>query len=242
MVQPEIEFLHAEEEDDDMLHTGRIIAVYEGVGEFSTRRIRGLINRILKQVRCRKTLFRKASVNRIGLPDLGTAIREVHVPPANTDLRLLNEFRTPAQVRLIFDEFFWLECGLRLKKTKARKAAGLAFAVTERAREQIRKMLPFKPTQAQRRVMQEIADDMKRPHPMNRLLHGDVGSGKTIVAAQAAVIAIENGYQVAVLAPTEILATQHYWYFKRLLEKLGYVTAPSNRFSTPRARNKRSKK
>jgi ATP-dependent DNA helicase RecG len=86
-------------------------------------------------------------------------------------------------------------------------------------------MLPFKPTAAQRRVMQEIADDMKRPHPMNRLLQGDVGSGKTIVAAQAAVIAIENKHQVAVLAPTEILATQHYSYFRRLLEKLGYVVA-----------------
>ena len=72
--------------------------------------------------------------------------------------------------------------------------------------------------------MQEIANDMKQPHPMNRLLQGDVGSGKTIVAAQAATIAIENGYQVAILAPTEILAVQHYVYFKRLMEKLGYVT------------------
>ncbi len=95
-------------------------------------------------------------------------------------------------------------------------------------------MLPFKPTQAQKRVIQEIADDMKRPHPMNRLLQGDVGSGKTIVAAQAAVIAIENGYQVAVLAPTEILATQHYSYFKRLLDKLGYVVAPFTGSATAR--------
>ncbi len=172
--------------------------------------------------------------DRIGLPDLASAIREVHVPPAKADLRLLNECRTPAQVRLIFDEFFWLECGLRLKKTRARKAPGIAFAVTPRAREQIRNMLPFKPTSAQRRVMQEIADDMKQPHPMNRLLHGDVGSGKTIVAAQAAVIAIENGYQVALLAPTEILAGQHYWYFKRLLERLGYVVAQLTGSSSPR--------
>jgi ATP-dependent DNA helicase RecG len=84
-------------------------------------------------------------------------------------------------------------------------------------------MLPFKPTGAQRKVTQEIANDMKQPHPMNRLLQGDVGSGKTIVAAQAAVIALENGYQVAVLAPTEILASQHYSYFRRLLEPLGYA-------------------
>ena len=238
MVQPEIEFLHAEEEDDGMLHAGRIIAVYEGVGEFSTRRIRGLIHRILKQVVMPEDEIPQTVRERIGLPDLASAIRELHVPPPNTDLRFLNEFRTPAQVRLIFDEFFWLECGLRLKKTKARKAPGLELAVTERAREQIRKMLPFKPTQAQRRVMQEVADDMKRPHPMNRLLHGDVGSGKTIVAAQAAVIAIENGYQVAVLAPTEILATQHYYYFKRLLEKLGYITAPLTGSASPREKEK----
>ncbi len=116
----------------------------------------------------------------------------------------------------------------------AHGARAFQFSVTERAREQIKKMLPFKPTGAQRRVMQEIAEDMKRPHPMNRLLQGDVGSGKTIVAAQAAVIAIENGYQVAVLAPTEILAAQHYAYFKRLLERLGYVVAPLTGSATAR--------
>ncbi len=86
-------------------------------------------------------------------------------------------------------------------------------------------MLPFKPTEAQKRVLKEIAEDMREPRPMNRLLQGDVGSGKTIVAAEAAVIAIENGYQVAVLAPTEILAAQHGIYFKQILSKLGYVTA-----------------
>jgi len=159
------------------------------------------------------------------LPDLASAIREVHQPAAGTDMRLLNEFRTPAQTRLIFDEFFWLECGLALKKNKARAAAGISFAVTESARSQMKKMLPFRPTAAQRRAMQEIADDMKRAHPMHRLLQGDVGSGKTIVAAQAAVIAIENGFQVAVLAPTEILAVQHRAYFERLLQKLGYQVA-----------------
>ncbi len=241
MVQPEIEVFHSEEEDEEMLHTGRIIAVYEGIGEFSTRRIRGLIHRILKQISLPEDALPASVRERVGLPDLASAIREVHLPAAGTDLRLLNEFRTPAQVRLIFDEFFWLECGLRLKKTKARKAPGIAFAVTPRAREQIKKMLPFKPTQAQRRVMQEIADDMKRPHPMNRLLHGDVGSGKTIVAAQAALIAIENGYQVAVLAPTEILASQHYLYFKRLFENLGYVVAQLTGSSSPREKQETKK-
>jgi ATP-dependent DNA helicase RecG len=85
-------------------------------------------------------------------------------------------------------------------------------------------MLPFKPTGAQKRVLKEIADDMAAPRPMYRLLQGDVGSGKTLVAAEAAIIAIENGYQAAVLAPTEILATQHFFYFKKLFEKLHYVT------------------
>src|SRR4029077_15617785 len=131
---------------------------------------------------------------------------------------------TPAQLRLIYEEFFWLECGVALKRSKARSLPGIAFALNERVREQVKAMLPFKPTGAQKRVLKEIADDMAASHPMNRLLQGDVGSGKTIVAAEAAVIAIENGYQVAVLAPTEILATQHSFTFKRILEKLGYVT------------------
>ena len=90
-------------------------------------------------------------------------------------------------------------------------------------------MLPFKPTGAQKRVLGEIAHDMAAPHPMYRLLQGDVGSGKTLVAAEAAIIAIENGYQVAVLAPTEILAAQHYFYFKKLFQKLGYITILADR-------------
>jgi ATP-dependent DNA helicase RecG len=90
-------------------------------------------------------------------------------------------------------------------------------------RGRIKAMLPFRPTGAQKRVLKEIADDMARSNPMYRLLQGDVGSGKTLVAAESAIIAIENGYQVAVLAPTEILATQHFLYFKRLFQKLPYT-------------------
>jgi ATP-dependent DNA helicase RecG len=100
---------------------------------------------------------------------------------------------------------------------------GIQFELNDRVREKIKTMLPFKPTGAQKRVLGEIARDMAEAHPMNRLLQGDVGSGKTIVAAEAAVIALENGYQVAVLAPTEILAAQHGIYFKQILSKLGYV-------------------
>ncbi len=225
MVQPEVEFLSGDEDEDATLHSGRIIAVYEAVSKINTRIFRKLIQSILKQVALPDDPLPESVRQRIGLPSLAEALEQVHCPAAETDLRLLNEFRSPAQVRLIFDEFFWLECGLALKKSKAKAIAGTAFAVNESVRAKIKQMLPFKPTGAQRRVVQEIANDMKRPHPMNRLLQGDVGSGKTMVAAQAAIIALENGYQVAILAPTEILATQHFSYFRRLLGRLGYTVA-----------------
>ncbi len=223
MVQPEIEILSSEDAPEETLHSGRIVAVYEAAGKVSTRAFRSLLDRVLKSVELPEDELPASVRQRLQLPDLAIAIREVHIPSAETSLQLLNEFRTPAQIRLIFDEFFWLESGLALKKCRSRQAQGIAFDLTERARQQIRKLLPFKPTTSQRRVMQEIADDMKASRPMNRLLQGDVGSGKTVVAAQAATIAIENGYQVAVLAPTEILARQHFGYFTKLMEKLGYV-------------------
>jgi ATP-dependent DNA helicase RecG len=223
MIQPEVEILSGEEEQS--LHIGRIVPVYEAAGKISTRIFRKLLYYILEELPLPDDELPQSVRERTGLPELSVALRQVHLPDSDSDLNLLNEFRSPAQVRLIFDEFFWLECGLVLKKSKAKTAAGIAFKITEGVREQIKKMLPFKPTGAQRRVMQEIADDMKNPHPMNRLLQGDVGSGKTMVAAQAAVIALENGFQVAVLAPTEILAAQHHRYFKNLLERLGYPVA-----------------
>ena len=222
MVQPELEILTADEESET-LHSGRIVAVYEAAGKISTRVFRRLFDRVLKEAPMPEDPLPASVRAHLNLPDLATAIRDIHSPQPETDVRLLNEFRSPAQTRLIFDEFFWLQCGLSLKKTKAQELPGRSFAVTGRAREQIRKMLPFKPTAGQRRVIQEIVDDMKRPRPMNRLLQGDVGSGKTIVAAQAAVIAIENRTQVAILAPTEILAAQHFAYFKRLFVPLEYV-------------------
>ena len=226
MVQPELEILTSEDAQEETLHSGRIVAVYEAAGTVSTRVFRSLLDRILKSVAFPEdALPASVRARRPELLDLATALRNLHHPPPEEDIRLLNEFRTPAQTRLIFDEFFWLECGLLLKKNKFRETTGISFNLTDRTREQIKRMLPFKPTAAQRRVVQEIADDMKAKRPMHRLLQGDVGSGKTIVAAQAAVIAIENGFQVAVLAPTEILAAQHFGYFKKLMEKVGYITA-----------------
>jgi ATP-dependent DNA helicase RecG len=224
MMHPEYEILSGDEEGDASLHTGRVVPIYEAAGKITTRLFRTLIHKILETTEPMEDAVPRHILDRMKLPDRSTALRALHFPPQDSDLRLLNAFRSPAQWRLIFEEFFWLECGLELKRAKARLYPGIAFGLTDRVRERIKQMLPFKPTGAQKRVLGEIAQDMAAPHPMYRLLQGDVGSGKTLVAAEAAIIAIENGYQVAVLAPTEILATQHYFYFKKLFQKLDYVT------------------
>ncbi len=225
MLHPEFEVLSGEDDEGEAsLHVGRIVPIYEAVSKLTTRILRTLTHRIFESLDPEQDELPQYLRERLKMPDRWTALRDVHFPPLDSDIRLLNAFRAPGQFRLIFEEFFWLECGVALKKSKARTLPGIGFELNERVRAQIKAMLPFKPTEAQRRVIQEIANDMKEPRPMNRLLQGDVGSGKTIVAAEAAVIAIENGYQVAVLAPTEILATQHGLYFKQILSKLGYVT------------------
>ena len=225
MLHPEFEILSGDDEDGDAaLHVGRLVPIYEAVSKLTTRMLRVLTHRILESMAPLDDPLPEFLRARLKLPDRWTALRHTHFPPPDSDLRLLNAFRSPAQFRLIYEEFFWLECGVALKRSKARTLPGIAFTIDDRVRERVKAMLPFKPTGAQKRVMQEIAADMKEPQPMNRLLQGDVGSGKTIVAAEAAVIAIENGYQVAVLAPTEILAAQHGFYFKQLLSRLGYVS------------------
>ncbi len=226
MLHPEFEILAGEDDDGETaLHTGRVVPIYEAVAKMTTRVLRTIVHRVLESLDPVEDHLPIEIRRRLKLPDRWTAIRQTHFPPPEADLRLLNQFRSPEQFRLIFEEFFWLECGITLKRRNARTLPGIAFAIDDRVREKVKAMLPFKPTGAQKRVIQEIAADMKVARPMNRLLQGDVGSGKTIVAAEAAVIAIENGYQVAVLAPTEILASQHAIYFKQILSKLGYVVA-----------------
>jgi ATP-dependent DNA helicase RecG len=226
VLHPEFEILSGDDDEGEAaLHTGRVAPIYEAVSKITTRLLRSLVHRLLESIEPVDDHLPGYLCQRLKMPDRWTAIRQTHFPPPEADLRLLNEFRSPAQFRLIFEEFFWLECGIALKRGQAKTLPGIAFELNERVREKIKAMLPFKPTEAQRRVIQEIANDMKAPRPMNRLLQGDVGSGKTIVAAEAAVIAIENGYQVAVLAPTEILAAQHAFYFRQILGKIGYVVA-----------------
>ena len=134
----------------------------------------------------------------------------MRVEAAGTPMSRLQAFATPAHRRLIFEELFYLELGLDLKRRRLQQRAGFAFQTNDEVREAIRQILPFHPTRAQKSALAEIVADMRKPSPMRRLLQGDVGSGKTIVALQAMLVAIENGYQAALMAPTEILATQHY--------------------------------
>jgi ATP-dependent DNA helicase RecG len=164
-----------------------------------------------------------ALVERLGFPRRLAALKAVHFPEAGTPMTELISARTAGHRRLIFEELFYLELGLELKRRKLREREGTAFATNETVRKALKQVLPFHPTGAQKRVLGEIVNDMRRPQPMRRLLQGDVGSGKTIVAMQAALVAIENGYQTALMAPTEILATQHYLSARKLL---GEVLSP----------------
>jgi ATP-dependent DNA helicase RecG len=225
ILHPEFEILSTDDDAESALHLGRIVPIHEAVSKVTPRMLRSLIYRTLENLPELPDPLPVAVRERMQLPSLTAALRELHFPPPGEDLRLLNAFRSPAQFRLIFEEFFWLQAGLALRRSKVRLQPGIAFELSDRAREQIKAMLPFKPTGAQKRVLGEITKDMASPHPMHRLLQGDVGSGKTLVAAESAIVAIENGYQVAVLAPTEILASQHSLYFKNLFQKLGYVMA-----------------
>jgi ATP-dependent DNA helicase RecG len=226
MINPQFELLSGanSQEGQDSTEVGRIVPIYEAIGSFGTRAIRRATYAALQQVDTHLPDLLPASIRtRFKFPSRRDAIIYTHFPPAGESVDALNQFRSPAQQRLIFEEFFFYQLSLALNRKLARKADAIAFRLREdRIREALKKMLPFKPTAAQKRVLAEIAADLEKPVPMNRLLQGDVGSGKTIVALQAAVIAIENGCQAALMAPTEILAVQHFLSARRILEKSGY--------------------
>jgi ATP-dependent DNA helicase RecG len=228
MIQPQFEIVPdaGEDEETRLLEVGRITPVYESLGgpQLASRWQRKVIFRLLETVRAAGAnavadCLPVAMLERLGLPDRGRALAEAHFPPEGTRQVELMEARTPALRRLIFEELFFLELGLELKRRRGHKQPGVAFVTDDKVREAIREVLPFHPTTAQKRALGEIVADMREPHPMRRLLQGDVGSGKTIVAFQAMLVAIENGYQTAMMAPTEILATQHYLAARKLLGK-----------------------
>jgi ATP-dependent DNA helicase RecG len=224
MIQPQFEILPDASEDAEtrLLEVGRITPVYESLGgaRLASRWQRRVIFNLLESVRGGVPENLPASMlERLDVPNRETSLREVHFPPEGTSLSLLQAAGTPAHRRLIFEELFYLELGLELKRRRMRERQGIAFATNEKAREAIREVLPFHPTAAQKRTLGEIVADMRSANPMRRLLQGDVGSGKTIVALQAMIVAIENGYQAALMAPTEILATQHFLAARKLLER-----------------------
>jgi ATP-dependent DNA helicase RecG len=222
MVNPQIEVLSSEEMDST--EVGRIVPIYEAIGTFGSRQIRRAMYAAVQLIDSRvPDLLPEGLRKRLGYPSRGEALIHTHFPAAGESLDALNTFRSPAQQRLIFEELFLYQLSLALDRKVTRKEDAIAFRVREDAvREALKRILPFKPTAAQKRVLAEIAADLEKPAPMNRLLQGDVGSGKTIIALQAAVIAIENGTQTALMAPTEILAVQHFLSARRVLAKAGY--------------------
>ena len=222
MINPQIEMLSSEESDST--EVGRIVPIYEAIGTFGSRAIRRAMHAAVQLIDSHMPDVLPESLrSRLGFPSRRDALIHTHFPTPEESLDALNTFRSPAQQRLIFEEFFLYQLSLALDRKATRKENAIAFRIREdRVREALKRILPFKPTAAQKRVLAEIAADLEKPAPMNRLLQGDVGSGKTIVALQAAVIAIENGCQAALMAPTEILAVQHFLSARRILAPGGY--------------------
>ena len=246
MIQPQFEILgesdSSEEENSapdnaaKTMEVGRIVPIYESAAsqKLNSRWFRRTIYTALNNLAADIPDGIPPAIRaRLKLLPRRQAFAQAHFPEVNESFAQLQAARTPAHLRLIFEELFFLQVGLELKRRRMRARTGISFnldgsgqtASPGRVRNALKKILPFHPTAAQKRVLKEIARDMEDSAPMRRLLQGDVGSGKTIVALQAAVIAIENGYQVALMAPTEILATQHYLSARRLLENAGYRLA-----------------
>ena len=238
MINPQIELLSSfdhsiaaherdkssPQEEIDSTEVGRIVPIYEAIATFGSRSIRRTIYTALQNLDSRvPDLLPEELRARLQFPSRAQALALTHFPESTESIEALNEFRSPAQRRLIFEEFFLYQLSLALDRRATRKQDAIPFRLREEGiRDALKRILPFKPTAAQKRVLGEIATDLEKPMPMNRLLQGDVGSGKTIVALQAAVIAIENGCQAALMAPTEILAVQHYLSARRILEASGY--------------------
>ncbi len=232
IIQPQFELLgdstesgssDAQKKAAESLEIGRIVPIYEAAGPVTSKWFRKIIRTALDNLIPDLPDPIPAAVrSHMGLVSPRAAIRNVHWPEPGESFADLQSSRTPAHIRMIFDELFFVELGLELKRQQLKAQTGIAFRLDDRVRSAIKKILPFHPTAAQKRVLKEIAADMEKPYPMRRLLQGEVGSGKTIVSFEAAIIAIENGYQVALMAPTEILAQQHYFSARRIVETAGY--------------------
>jgi ATP-dependent DNA helicase RecG len=213
---PEVEWLKSgiEVEEfltDDPLNFGRIVPVYPLTEGLQQKLLRKILKNVVDGYSSYVETIIPANIrSRHSLDPVACALREVHFPGEGSNLEHCNGRVTRAHRSLVFDEFFFIQLGLALKKHHAFLEAGIPFQVTHKYTRPLLKLLPFNLTVAQKRVLTEIKEDMARPHPMHRLVQGDVGSGKTVVALMSALLAVENGCQVAIMTPTEILAEQHY--------------------------------
>ncbi|QJA05788.1 ATP-dependent DNA helicase RecG [Thermosulfurimonas marina] len=223
IVHPEIE----NPEDPALdLHVGRILPVYPAIEGVSPKVLRRIVREAVEGYAPYLASFIPPEIlRRRGLLPLSEALKRLHFPPEDADLEALNRERSVYHRSLAFDEFFFLELALGLRRSRLARAPGIAFRTEGRLLRDFLAKLPFRLTRAQERALKEILRDMAKPYPMNRLLQGDVGCGKTVVAFLAALTAIENGYQVALMAPTEILAEQHYTGFRELCGLAGVEAA-----------------
>ncbi|MFQ5827606.1 MAG: ATP-dependent DNA helicase RecG [Candidatus Methylomirabilia bacterium] len=213
MQHPDFEILDGDEEET--LHTGRLVPVYhltEGLGQ---RQLRALLWRVVESFadQARETLPEVVLARRMLLP-LSQALRSIHFPESRDAL-------AAARRRLVFEDFFLFQLGLAIRRQREGQESGVPIRSAGVLLHRLRRSLPYALTTAQERVLEEIGEDLARSVPMNRLLQGDVGSGKTIVAAMAMLTAVEAGHQAALMAPTEILAEQHFLTLSQILSPLG---------------------
>ncbi|WP_321531749.1 ATP-dependent DNA helicase RecG [uncultured Desulfuromonas sp.] len=218
------EILHPEIDFNDATDSAtlRILPVYPLTEGLSQKQLRNFCQQAVSvYAESVPTHLPEWIMKKRDLLPLSQALLHCHCPPVESDFYCLQHGQDPARQTLVYDEFFYLQLGLTLRRQGVQVEQGRAFTLEHRYTQPLAKALPFSLTAAQKRVLGEIKQDMLAPHPMNRLIQGDVGSGKTIVALMAALIAIENNAQAAVLAPTEILAEQHYRQFHHWMTQLG---------------------
>jgi ATP-dependent DNA helicase RecG len=224
----ESESVHAEAPESSLaaIHVGRCVPVYRKISDIRPKQLREIIHRVLTALPESAILENLPADlrRRQKLPARGLALHQIHFPPEDASLADYENARSAAHRRLIFEELFWLALTLGVKRgRRVKETKGTSITIDDAIKRRIASVLPFKLTDAQRRVVvKEIFRDMKSGAPMNRLLQGDVGSGKTIVALISMLAAMENGYQTALMAPTEILAEQHARNIKRILAKSPY--------------------
>ena len=211
MVHPDFEVLDEVDSGEDLIHFKRIVPVYsetEGLHQKYIRRI--MAHAVDSYSQYVLSPIPHEICEKRGLRDIRSAVRSIHFPAPDEHIEAYNEMRSDAHRRMIYDEFFFLQLGMALKRKDNMLDEGIAFKTHGNSLHKFYENLPFTFTDAQKRVIAEIEDDMGKSSSMNRLLQGDVGCGKTVVSMAAMITACENGYQAAIMAPTEILAEQHY--------------------------------